>query len=123
MRFEREIAARPLHPDIINPVDESPGPILMVKVSRNVDSIKGEHGFYLILAPGLLFDHISPGSEQATILDLDSRGDIDPFEFPVSEAAGKLAAINLIIFACPFLVLCWDIGRVYDYAFLCNRKV
>jgi hypothetical protein len=82
-----------------------------------MDAIKSEHGLDLVLAPGLLLDHVSPGPEQTAIFDVWPRGNIDSLEFSVPEAAGKFAAIHLIGFSCPFFVLRWDIGRIHDYAF------
>lgn len=77
---------------------------------------KRQAGLDLVLTPGLFLDHVSSGPEQTAIFDFYSRGNIDSFEFSVSEAAGKFAAIYLTGFACPLLVCCRYVSRIYHDA-------
>src|SRR5512147_94435 len=81
-----------------------------------MNAIKGKQGLDLVLAPDLLSDHAPSGPEQTAVFDLHPSRNIDPFEFAVPEAAGKLAAIYFIGLPRAFLVFCRDIGRIYYHA-------
>jgi hypothetical protein len=114
MDLEGHIAAGPLHSDILDPLDESPGPVAVEEFFRKMDAIKEKHRFNLILTSGLFPDHAQTGPDQAAIFQFRSRRDIDSFNFPTAETSGKFTAVDPIPFGSSFFVLGRDIGRI-DY--------
>jgi len=96
--LQGDIPAGSLHPNPLDPLDESSAPMAHLSFLRNPHSIKEKHPFDLVLAPRLLPHHALTGPNQAAILQLRSTRNVDPLDLPIAKTPGQFAAIDRVPF-------------------------
>ena len=123
--LEGDISTGSFHPNPLNPLDESSGPMAHLPFFRNHHSIKEKDGFNLVFAPRLLPHHALTSPDQTAIFQLPSGRNVDSFNLPIPKTPGKFAAVDWIPFLGSFFVPGRHIGRVDHDAVdpLCSQLV
>jgi hypothetical protein len=106
------IPAGSLHPNPLDPLDESSAPMAHLLLLRNHHSIKQQHPFDLVFTSRLLPHHALTGPDQGAIFQLRSTRHIDAFDLPIAKTPGQFAAIDWIPFGPSLFILRRDIRRV-----------
>ena len=107
------ISAAPFHPNLLNPLNKSSGPMAPGLFFRKIDTIKQKHPFDLVFTSRLLPNHALTGPDQAAIFQLRPARGIDPFDLPIPKTSGQFTAIDPIPFGPSLLVLGRDVSRVH----------
>src|SRR5512137_121149 len=111
--LQGDIPAGSLHPNPLDPLDESSAPMAYLSFLRNPHSIKEKHPFDLVLAPRLLPHHALTGPNQAAILQLRSARNVDPLDLPIAKTPGQFAAIDRVPFGSSLFILRRNVSRVH----------
>jgi hypothetical protein len=108
-----DIPTGSLHPNPLDPLDESSGPMTHLPFLRNHHSIKEKYGFNLVFAPRLLPHHTLTGPDQGAIFLFRSAGNIDAFDLPIVKTPGQFATIDPIPLGPSLFILRGDVRGVH----------
>jgi len=112
MGLQGYIPTGSFHPNPLDPLDESSGPMTHLSFLRNHDSIKKQHPFDLVLTSGLLPYHALTGPGQGAILKRRSRRNVDALDLPIAKRPTQFSAIDPIPLGPSLFVLRRDVPRV-----------
>ena len=110
--LQGDIPAGSLHPNPLDPLDESSAPMAHLSFLWNHHSIKQQHPFDLVFTSRLLPHHALTGPDQSAIFQFRSARDIDALDLPIAKTPGQFAAIDRIPFGPSLFILRRDIRRV-----------